>query len=318
MVFTSIGKEGQHALKALLEKILPGYLIKVINGDETTNAEAEREARQTIKDYGTKVIFIASAMANRSFSVPEIKNVILLCNAGFPDQKIARGLTPWSLHPEMKCNIIDTRLSYSTSNLSNYLAGLAIDSLEEAATHTSITSLVEEITSSDKLAFFEYFAEGVDPIRKLTGEELSIQMQSRDYLARRAIKVLTVGLDGVAMPRPEFNGLLEPFKFSSLTSTNTKGDSVKKARTRSKSFITGSTTKATPETDPRLNHLAYMLNHKDEFNSGKYETNILESEFRNNMSDRRKAALEKAFGIDMTVICEIAELLIKNNIKIYN
>jgi hypothetical protein len=318
MVFTSISKEGQHALKVLLERILPGYLIKVINGDVTTNAEAEREARQTIKDYGTKVIFIASSMANRSFSIPEIKNIILLCNAGFPDQKIARGLTPWSLHPELKCNIIDTRLSYNTSNLVNYLSGLAVDSLEDTATHTSIDSLVDEITSSDKLAFFEYFAEGVDPIRKLTGDELSIQMQSRDYLASRAFKVLTVGLDGINMPRSDFDGLHEPFKFSSLTSTNIKGDAAKKSRGRSKSFKSGTDSKAASERDPRLNHLAYMLNHKDEFNSGKYETNILESEFRYNMSDKRKLALENAFGIDMNVICEIAELLIKNNIMIYN
>ena len=60
----------------------------------TSTAGKKAEAKETIRDYGNKVIFIASAMANRSFSVGQIGNVILLCNAGLPDQKIARGLTP--------------------------------------------------------------------------------------------------------------------------------------------------------------------------------------------------------------------------------
>jgi hypothetical protein len=315
MVFTPIPKEGQHALKALLEKILPGYLIKVLNGDETTNAEAEREARQAVKDHGTKVIFITSIMANRSFSVPEIKNIILLCNAGNPQQKIARGLTPWPLHPEMKCNIIDVRLSYTTSNLSNYLSGLAVDSLEETATHTSITSLVEEITSSDKLAFFEYFTEGVDPIRELTGEELCIQMQSRSYQTLRAIKVITAGLNAVSLPRPEFAALMEQLNINGLVSTNILGDSTRKKYMRKDSST--STTTATPKEDPRLTYLAYLLNHKEEFNSYLYNKNILKNEFTENMPDSRKTVLEQTLGIDMETICQIANVLINNEIDIY-
>ena len=72
------------------------------------------------------------------------------------------------------------------------------------------------------------------------------------------------------------------------------------------------------EQDQRINYLAYLLNHKDEFNSGKYETNILENEFKNNMSEARRQAIENTFNLDIKVLSQIANLLIKNGIAIYN
>ena len=316
MIFTSGTKETQHAFKKLLESILPGYLIQVINSDETTNAEAEGKARQAIKDYGHKVIFIAKHMANRSFSVPEIKNVVLLTNSGFPDQKIARALTPWKVHPEMKAHIIDIRLNYNTSsNLDAYFAGLAINSLEDNATHTSIEAIINEIKATDKLAFFEYFTNDVDPIRKLTDIEMTRQMQSRDYRVQRALKVLTSGLSEVDLPAAEFS-CTEQFNFNDLVSTNIKGDADYKQVTRPTTTSTAQRKKAI-KNDVRINYLAYLFNHKEEFCSGLYKTQILKNEFENNMPVARKKALEVALGLDMKTMCQIAKVLIKNNIDIY-
>ena len=315
MIFTPIGNEAQQLFKQLIEQVVPTYWVRVINGDETTNAKAEEEVLQAIKDQGIRGILIASGMANRSFSIPQIKNVILMTNAGFVDQKIARCLTPWSEYLDMKGHIIDFRLSYEKSSLANYLSNLALDSLEDTATHNTTNKILEEIKASDKLAFYEYFANDVDPLRELTTDELKLQMHSRPYQVARALKIITVDIDTIDMPATDLN---EELDFNDLINTNIKGDSNKKANVNKR--VKALTKKSTKELaqDQRIQHLAYLLNHKDEFNSGKYENNILENEFKHNMSSPRKTAIENTFGIDMKVMTQIANLLIKHEVKIYN
>lgn len=315
MIFTPIGNEAQQLFKQLIEQVVPTYWVRVINGDETTNAKAEEEVLQAIRDQGTRGILIASGMANRSFSISQIKNVILMTNAGFVDQKIARCLTPWNEHLDMKGHIIDFRLSYEKSSLANYLSNLALDSLEDTATHNTTNKILEEIKASDKLAFYEYFANDVDPLKELTADELKLQMHSRPYQVARALKIITIDIDTIDMPA---TNLSEELDFNDLINTNIKGDSNKKSSINKR--VKALTKKSTKELaqDQRIQHLAYLLNHKDEFNSGKYESNILENEFKHNMAVVRKTAIENTFGIDMKVMTQIANLLIKNEVKIYN
>lgn len=77
-----------------------GYIVQGINGDETSNREAEELAKKTIakaKREGKNVVFISKDMASRSFSVSEIDTVILMFDRGqysSISQKIARVLTP--------------------------------------------------------------------------------------------------------------------------------------------------------------------------------------------------------------------------------
>jgi hypothetical protein len=316
MVFTPSTKEGQKVFVELLEQLLPGHKVVLVNGDETTNAEAEALVKQTIKDCGTNVVVVASGMANRSFSIPEIKNVILMCNTGDPTQKIARGLTPWSTHTEMKCNVIDFRLSYATSNLSNYLTKIALDSLDETSTHTTIQQILEEIQASDKLAFYEYFSAGADPIRQLEMTEIKQQMHSRDYQVARALRVLTVDIDEIDLPDERFT-ISEKLNFNDLASSNIKGDADRKTYiNRTVKAAVGESKKELKE-DQRINYIALLLNRRYIFDSGKYETNVLKNEFRNNMPDSRKQAVENTLGIDMKVMCQIVDLLIRNEIAIY-
>jgi hypothetical protein len=282
-----------------------------------TNATAEKEIKDAIRDQGTRGILIASSMANRSFSVPQIKNVILMCNACMPDQKIARGLTPWAEHKELRCNVIDFRLAYEQTKLAAYLSNIAVDSLSTDATHTSIDQLLEEISASEKLSFYEYFSSGVNPIRELTSDELRIQMHSRPFHVARALKLLMVEINNIDLPDVRFT-IKEKLDFNDLANSNIKGDADRRIRiNRSIQTTTGKSTQEL-EQDQRINYLAYLLNHKDEFNSGKYETNILENEFKNNMSEARKQAIENTFNLDMKVMCQIANLLIKSGITIYN
>jgi hypothetical protein len=317
MIFTSPNKEGQRLFVDLLNKLLPNYKVVLLNGDETTNADAEALVKQIVKDCGINTIIVASGMANRSFSIPEIKNVILMCNAGFPDQKIARGLTPWKLAPEIKCNIIDFRLSYASTSLSNYLSNAAVDTLAENSTHTTTQQILDEIQASDKLAFYEYFSAGADPLRPLDMSEIKQQMHSREYQVARALKVITVDLDTIDLPNSSFT-IKEKLNFNDLANTNIKGDADRKAYINRTVKATTKKSKEELEHDQRINYLAYLLNHRYVFDSGKYSTNVLENEFNNNMPFERVQAIEELLGLDMKVMIQIANLLIKQEIKIYN
>ena len=110
----------------------------------------------------------------------------------------------------------------------------------------------------------------------------------------------------------------EKLDFNDLANSNIKGDADRKIQINRRFKETTGKTKKELEQDQRINYLAYLLNHKDEFNSGKYETNILENEFRNNMSEARRQAIENTFNIDMKVLSQIVDLLINNGIAIYN
>ena len=240
-----------------------------------------------------------------------------MCNACMPDQKIARGLTPWTEQKDMRCNVIDFRLAYEQSKLSDYLSNIAVDSLSDTATHTSTEQLLEEIRASEKLSFYEYFSAGANPIREMTSEELSIQMHSRPFHIARALKLLTIDINSIDLPDARFT-VKEKLDFNDLANSNIKGDADRKIQINRRFKETTGKTKKELEQDQRINYLAYLLKHKDEFNSGKYETNILENEFRNNMPEARKLAIENAFNLDMKVLTQIADLLIKNGIAIYN
>ena len=87
-------------VKLYSEVLGDGFFVLGINGDETSNREAEELAKKTIakaKRQGKKVVFISKDMASRSFSVSEIDTVILMFDRGqysSISQKIARVLTP--------------------------------------------------------------------------------------------------------------------------------------------------------------------------------------------------------------------------------
>jgi len=82
------------------ESLGPQYEVVLINGDETSNREAEDLAKRVVRESkykGKKVVFISRDMASRSFSVSEIDTVILMFDRGqysSISQKISRVLTP--------------------------------------------------------------------------------------------------------------------------------------------------------------------------------------------------------------------------------
>ena len=102
MIFANTpNKTQQNKLCKLVQACLgPQYIVVLINGDETSNREAEEMAKGIVeraKREGKKVVFISKDMGSRSFSVSEIDTVMLMFDRGSYatiSQKVSRVLTP--------------------------------------------------------------------------------------------------------------------------------------------------------------------------------------------------------------------------------
>lgn len=326
MVFVPNSIEIMDALKVLLEQTLGNnYLIKVIHGGETTNKDAERMAKDTIKDAkGRHVIFIASIMANRSFSVKEIKNIILLINSaefGSLIQKIARGLTPLGEDGGI-CNIIDFRMSYGADCcLSDYLAGLGVCAIEGKLHGGNLNEndYVIEMMRSGKIIFDEYDANGVTPFKTLSNEELLVMMHgSPNFFQKKIGMILISNNDSIKEPeRCDYNIVGSAFLNEYLNNKNIKGDQDKKHRisglTNNKQKDEKQDNKELTSEEKKLQHWYFLVDFANLFISeySKYSSDKLFNEITN-MSEERKHAYEKGFGIDMDTMQDIVKVVHKD------
>jgi|694.fasta_scaffold152491_2 hypothetical protein len=86
--------------KLVQDNLGPQYIVELINGDETSNREAEEKAKGVVaraQREGKKVVLISKDMGSRSFSVSEIDTVMLMFDRGSYatiSQKVSRVLTP--------------------------------------------------------------------------------------------------------------------------------------------------------------------------------------------------------------------------------
>lgn len=101
MLLTSANKKEMKQIKDIAERTVPNYHIKVLNGDYTTNKQAQYETAKEINEARiagkTGVIIIANQMGSRSYSIPEIQACVIAYDRGSVDatvQKISRCLTP--------------------------------------------------------------------------------------------------------------------------------------------------------------------------------------------------------------------------------
>jgi hypothetical protein len=105
--------------KLVQDNLGPQYIVELINGDETSNREAEEKAKGVVaraQREGRKVVFISKDMGSRSFSVSEIDTVMLMFDRGSYatiSQKVSRVLTPgktYSGDKKVNGNIISLSL----------------------------------------------------------------------------------------------------------------------------------------------------------------------------------------------------------------
>jgi len=101
MLLTSANKKEMKQIKDIAERAVPNYHIKVLNGDYTTNKQAQYETAKEINEARIAgkngVIIIANQMGSRSYSIPEIQACVIAYDRGSVDatvQKISRCLTP--------------------------------------------------------------------------------------------------------------------------------------------------------------------------------------------------------------------------------
>ena len=88
-------------IKEIAERALPNHHIKLLNGDYTSNKQAQDDTTKEINEARIAgkdgVIIIANQMGSRSYSIPEIQATVIAYDRGGVDatvQKVSRCLTP--------------------------------------------------------------------------------------------------------------------------------------------------------------------------------------------------------------------------------
>jgi len=101
MLLVNADKKGMKQIKEIYERAVPNYHIKVLNGDYTSNKQAQYETAKEINEARIAgkdgVIIIANQMGSRSYSIPEIQATVIAYDRGGIDatvQKVSRCLTP--------------------------------------------------------------------------------------------------------------------------------------------------------------------------------------------------------------------------------
>jgi hypothetical protein len=113
-------KENLRKITDIAKKALPGYLVFRIDGDVTSNEEAERIVKSLIKvNPGKNILFFATILTQRSFSVGEITGVHLMYDggqSGATKQKAARPLTFFPEFPDKKGVIVSHAFDPNTDD----------------------------------------------------------------------------------------------------------------------------------------------------------------------------------------------------------
>ena len=101
MMLVSANKKEMKQIGEIAARAIPEWHIKILNGDFTTNRDAEDETTEEINKAriaGKKgVIVIANQMGSRSYSIPAIQSTVIAFDRGSVDatqQKVSRCLTP--------------------------------------------------------------------------------------------------------------------------------------------------------------------------------------------------------------------------------
>ena len=101
MMLVSANKKEMKQIKDIAERAIPNYHIKLLNGDYTSNKQAQYETTRELNEARIAgkdgVIIIANQMGSRSYSISEIQATVIAYDRGSVDatvQKVSRCLTP--------------------------------------------------------------------------------------------------------------------------------------------------------------------------------------------------------------------------------
>lgn len=127
MLLVSANKKEMKDIAKIAKKAIPEWHIKILNGDFTSNKDAEEETLTELKKSkieGKKgLIVIANQMGSRSYSVSQIQATVIAYDRGSVDatmQKVSRCLTPgelWNEEEKLYGYIVD--LSFDPNRAEN-------------------------------------------------------------------------------------------------------------------------------------------------------------------------------------------------------
>lgn len=101
MLLVSANNKEMNQIKEIAERVLPNYHVKILNGDYTSNKQAQYETTKEINEARiagkSGVIIVSNQMGSRSYSISEIQATVIAYDRGSVDatvQKVSRCLTP--------------------------------------------------------------------------------------------------------------------------------------------------------------------------------------------------------------------------------
>lgn len=101
MLLVSANNKEMNQIKEIAERALPDYHVKILNGDYTSNKQAQYETTKEINEARiagkSGVIIVSNQMGSRSYSISEIQATVIAYDRGSVDatvQKVSRCLTP--------------------------------------------------------------------------------------------------------------------------------------------------------------------------------------------------------------------------------
>ena len=331
---------GEEYKRIVEEEAGSDYTVILLNSDTTTNIDAERDSNLKIesnwkRNNNNKIIFIMGSMGNRSWSVEEVKNIVLMVDgASYASlmQKIARGLTNVKKSHNEKlseynwCNILDLRLNDVKENnhLREFISGVANASIESGMGEKEVMDLLCDI---DKIQFCEYFKNGyTNPIHKLDVDDLYKIFKTREYSRKRMISMFDNGnLDRIPYPDSKYTGADNESPDGedlSYAINNIRGKGITHNRPNGNGRRTsgGYHTNSSEEVpfDRRKQHLYFLLNNMNAFDTKKYYgcEDWLYREFEDIENDKElKEMHSESWNVDMDTIIGFVNLLKEKNYK---
>jgi hypothetical protein len=343
-----IKKHGDAFVKLVKSVVGDEYAVCLINGDVTTNKDAEEMAKNVIetnwdKKNNNKVIFIMGSMASRSWSVEEVKNIVLMFDGSGEAtliQKISRGFTPVRKDHNTKlqdndiCNIIDLRLSdVHEGHLSEFISGVARSSIRPDLDELEV---MEILCDPNKIQFYEYFgSESTYPIEQISENDLYKIFRTKEYVRYKTLSYFTLDvLNHISNPKDKYKGADSESPTGGelgYAINNARGDGDRNKRKR-KDEDPNNTNKddnkipsipnhKTPEDvvfDRKMQHIYFLLNNIRLFNTLKYDgcDDWVYREFEDiKNNDDIKKQISERWNVDMNTIIDAIEVLKNGNYK---
>ena len=344
-----IKKHGYAFVKLVESVVGDEYTVCLINGDVTTNKDAEEMAKNVIKTNwdkknNNKVIFIMGSMASRSWSVEDVKNIVLMFDGSGEStliQKISRGFTPVRKDHNTKlkdndiCNIIDLRISdVHEGHLSEFISGVARSSIRPDMDESEV---MEILCDPNKIQFYEYFgSESTYPIEQISENDLYKIFRTGEYLRHKALAMITPdNYSNVPNPSDQYKGADGESSTGGILTYaikhNTKGDNDRKKKSKKRrdntpqsddSNETQSASNSKGQEvvtfDRKKQHFYFLLNNIKIFRTMKYYgcEDWLYREFDDIKNDNTtKMSFSKAWNVDMDTIIGWVDILKLGNYK---